>query len=152
MPQKIVLIAGIGEVLLVKKRGSKSIRLSVTASGQVRVSVPPWVPYASGVHFAKARQEWLEKQLNKHEARFLEHGDRIGKSHRLEFISNPGDNISTRVTQTKVIIKSGLPLSKAVVQKKRCRLPKEPCPSKQITFCLKDSMRSPKNTDTHTNQ
>lgn len=116
MSQKVVLVPGVGEVLLIKRRGSKNIRLSVSASGKVRVSMPAWVPYATGVRFAKARADWLEKQLSSHISRFLEHGDRIGRSHRLEFIATSDNKVSTRVTQTAVIVKSGLPIGSATVQ------------------------------------
>lgn len=118
MPQKTVLVPGIGEILLIKRRGAKNIRLSVNASGKVRVSLPAWVPYATGVRFAKARREWLEKQLRSHARRLLEDGDKIGKSHRLEFVVTPGNNVFTRVTQTAVIVRSGLPLGSSAVQSK----------------------------------
>ncbi len=118
MPQKIILVPGIGEVLLVKRRGAKNVRLSVTAAGRVRVSMPAWVPYATGIRFAKSRADWLEKQLNSRVSRFLEHGDRIGKSHRLEFVVTSANTVSTRVTQTAVIVRTGLPLGSATVQSK----------------------------------
>ena len=63
MPQKVVLFPGVGEVLLIKRRGAKNIRLSVNASGKVRVSMPAWVPYATGVRFAKTRADWLEAAI-----------------------------------------------------------------------------------------
>lgn len=118
MPQKTELIPGIGEVLLIKRRGAKNIRLSVSAAGKVRVSMPYWVPYITGVHFAKARADWLQKQLKLHPGSVLAEGSRIGKSHRLEFIPVPGQRISTRVTRTAVIVRSGHPLSHNLVQEK----------------------------------
>lgn len=116
MPQKTVLIAGIGEVLLIKRRGAKNVRLSVTAGGKIRVSMPSWVPYATGIRFAKSRSDWLENQLSQYLNRFLEHGDRIGKSHRLEFVQTADSKIYTRVTATEIIVKSRYPLSTAAVQ------------------------------------
>lgn len=118
MPQKIILLPGIGEVVLTKRRGAKNIRLSVTSAGKVRVSMPPWSPYSAGIRFAKTRAEWLEQQLSTHNSRFVENGDRIGKSHRLEYQRTTGTKVSSRVTATAVIIKSGLPLNTAAVQDK----------------------------------
>lgn len=118
MPQKTVSVEGIGDILLVKRRGAKNVRLSVTAAGKVRVSMPSWAPYAAGIRFARSRTVWIEKQLAGHVRRPLMQGDRVGKSHRLCFVSAAGSSINTRVTATEIIIKSAMPAEDAVVQEK----------------------------------
>jgi predicted metal-dependent hydrolase len=84
MNHKIVELEGIGTVHLYKRKGSRSIRLSFMPTGEVRVSVPYWVPYQAGVSFAMARAEWIIKNRPAGSA-LLKHGDRIGKAHRLVF-------------------------------------------------------------------
>ena len=43
MATKIVEIPEIGAVTLYKRRGNRSLRLSVAADGEIRVSLPSWV-------------------------------------------------------------------------------------------------------------
>lgn len=84
MSQKLVEIEGIGTVLLAKRRGARSLRLSIKPNGTVRVGMPPWVPYASGINFAAERKEWINRHLAEIQPVLLADGQRIGKSFRLQ--------------------------------------------------------------------
>ncbi|PJE65167.1 hypothetical protein COU91_02950 [Candidatus Saccharibacteria bacterium CG10_big_fil_rev_8_21_14_0_10_47_8] len=120
MAQRIVLIPGIGEVTLAKRRGSSHLRLSVTANGRIRVGLPHWTPYATGIAFAKSRQEWITAQLNKHPQAVLINGSLIGKAHRLHYIDTKqtGSKIKTRITSTTIEIRSSLAYDSPKVQEK----------------------------------
>jgi len=86
MSQKIVEVEGIGKVILARRRGSRSLRLTIRPDGTVRVGLPYWAPYSAGVDFARRRRDWI----NKHAASqplLLADGHRIGKSYRLAFNS-----------------------------------------------------------------
>lgn len=87
MATKSVLLPDIGTLKLYKRRGARSIRLSITPDGEVRIHLPYWVPYAAGVQFARSRQAWIVEQQNKL-PKSLKHGQLIGKSHRIYFESS----------------------------------------------------------------
>lgn len=107
MSQKKVLIPGIGEVILAKRRGATHLRLSVTAKGTVRVGLPYWTPYAVGIAFAKDRADWVAKQLAKHTTSDFKDGDQIGKAHRLQILHNPSlKSPTSRLTRTEIRVSS----------------------------------------------
>ena len=88
MAQKTVEIEGIGPVVLSKRRGAISIRLSINGRGQIRVTLPYWVPYSVGVSFVRQRQDWVAEHRQPASAA-LTHGQTIGKGHRLLFEASP---------------------------------------------------------------
>jgi predicted metal-dependent hydrolase len=118
MPQRTVLIPDIGEVLLVKRRGTKSVRLSVTAAGQVRVSMPSWTPYQTGENFARSKSDWLQQQIGKYAQQSFQPGMSIGKDHKLQFVKTSSQKITAKITPTEVKIHTGLDFQRAQVQQK----------------------------------
>jgi predicted metal-dependent hydrolase len=117
MPQKTAVIPGIGEIIIAKRRGSSNIRLSVSASGRVRVGLPSWLPYAAGIEFAASRRDWISQQLAKHHDHQLEDGGRIGKSYRLKYVRDQAATIpSARVSGRTVNIRAAQPISSLQVQ------------------------------------
>lgn len=99
MPTKDVDITEIGTVKLTKKRGNRNIRLSITRTGEIRVSMPMWVPYQAGVDFAFKRKGWILKHRPA-ETKPLTNNMKIGKAHRLLFVP-------TQTSQTSVRTKAG---------------------------------------------
>ena len=105
MATKVIELEGIGQVTLVKRRGNRSLRLSVTHSG-VRVSMPTWTPFSAGQAFALTNSVWIQQQLAKQERPLLESGQRIGKLHYLRFEQVlGGQSIASRVTATEVVVR-----------------------------------------------
>jgi predicted metal-dependent hydrolase len=104
MSQKVFILAGVGEVLVAKRKGTRNVRLSIKANGQVRVGIPAWTPYAAGLAFAKARQDWILQHQAVAQPLELKNGDRIGKSHRLKIVRGQNARISTRVNATEIVI------------------------------------------------
>src|SRR5471030_1374286 len=99
MPSRTVFLPQIGEVVLAKRRGAKHLRLSITPKGQVRVSMPAWAPYSTGIAFANKRQEWIKQHLAKHSPQTIDDGARIGRKHRVAFthaFGSPEIKIRTR--------------------------------------------------------
>ncbi|HSX36265.1 MAG TPA: SprT family zinc-dependent metalloprotease [Patescibacteria group bacterium] len=84
MATKQVDIPGIGPVTLYKRHGNRSLRLSLAPDGEVRVSLPYWVPYAAGEQFARSRSAWINEHRLPEPAQ-LAHELRVGKAHRLHF-------------------------------------------------------------------
>ena len=105
MPAKIYEIDDIGFVSVIKRRGSKSIRLGFDSKGEVRVSIPTWVPYQTGIHFAAERADWILKHRPQ-PTRLFRAGDRIGKAHHMTLV--PDAVVKTtqvRLKGSEIIVK-----------------------------------------------
>ena len=96
-------------ITIYKRKASRSLRLSVTPTGQVRVSIPIWAPYTAGLKFAETRRDWINQQ--KPPRGQLQSGQPIGKAHHLRFVATPGSNISSRIKMTEVLISHPVALS-----------------------------------------
>lgn len=96
MSTKQVSIPEIGSVTLYKRRGNRSLRLSIGSSGEIRVSLPYWLPYAAGEQFVRSKAPWIA--ANKAQSAVLQHGQGIGKAHRLYF----DQHMTTGKVQTRV--------------------------------------------------
>lgn len=108
MATKQVRIPEIGTVTLYKRRGNRSLRLSIGANGEVRVSLPYWLPYKAGEQFALAKKPWIIDNRPKSDT-FLRHGHSIGKAHRIYFDQQAfGSKITTRIAANEVRI--GVPM------------------------------------------
>jgi predicted metal-dependent hydrolase len=117
MSQKIVWIPQVGEVVLAKRKDSKTMRLSVSAAGKVRVGMPVWVPYTAGISFVQSRSDWVNQHLSTHQTKSLADGERIGKSFRLNYTHSPqAARTTTRLSNQNLNITSPLPLSSRTVQ------------------------------------
>ncbi|HEX8763137.1 MAG TPA: SprT family zinc-dependent metalloprotease [Candidatus Saccharimonadales bacterium] len=85
MATKQVRIPDIGTVTLYKRRGNRSLRLSIGPAGDVRVSLPYWLPYKAGEQFALSKAPWIAENRPKTHGTTLLHGHAIGKAHRIYF-------------------------------------------------------------------
>lgn len=98
MPSKKFELEANLPVTVYKRRGNRNLRLSVSASGEIRVSIPAWAPYKAGLDFARSRQDWILMQAK--QPAVLTHGQSIGKAHRLEFIAAPVSKPAGRIKGT----------------------------------------------------
>ena len=104
MAVKTVEIPEIGMVTLYKRRGNRSLRLSLSANGEVRVSLPSWVPYKAGEEFARAKAAWILANRRQPSAD-LRHGQMIGKAHKMHFApSSMATKITSRLRQNQIEI------------------------------------------------
>lgn len=118
MSQKIVDLPGIGEVLLAKRRGTKNLRLTIQPDGKVRVGLPAWAPYSAAIKFALSRSDWINNNLKNHRPLLLKDGHRIGKSYRLQFISEPAARRTyARLGMNVITVTSHLDYLDILVQK-----------------------------------
>lgn len=107
MAAKKITLPEIGEVTLVKRAGSRTIRLSVTPTG-VRVSMPHWTPYSAAQAFALSHTAWIQAEQAKTVRPLLAQGQKIGKLHSLRFEhALNGQAPGSRVTATEVIVRLG---------------------------------------------
>jgi predicted metal-dependent hydrolase len=99
---KQVTLPDIGAVTLYKRRGNRSLRLSVSADGEVRVSMPYWLPYKAGEEFALRKAGWIATHRATKPSD-LQHGQSVGKAHRLYFApSAQAAKISTRLKDNAI--------------------------------------------------
>ena len=63
--KKIVQVPGIGEVLLVKRRGATRLRISVSPRRGVVVSMPWLLPYAVAEKFLLSKRQWVAAVLER---------------------------------------------------------------------------------------
>ncbi len=119
MAQRTVEIPEIGTVTLIKRRGNTNIRLSFARDGSIRVSLPYWVPYQSGVSFALQRKDWIDEHRPDKPA-LLHSRARIGKAHRLAIeqrIESQGVRVTVRQNVINVLCPVDTPVTHASVQK-----------------------------------
>lgn len=96
-------VDGLGDIKIYKRKGNRSLRLSVTSGGEVRVSIPTWAPYTAGLTFVQSKQDWIAGQ--RPATSLLQSGQAIGKAHRLIFVPRAtAAKPASRLKQTEVII------------------------------------------------
>jgi hypothetical protein len=105
-------------VRVTKRSGSRNLRISISAAGEVKVNIPSWAPYQQGVDFALSKADWILHHVPDKPAP-LQEGDRIGKTHRLRFVSAAIDSPTARTygTEIRVTKPNGVATSRADVQK-----------------------------------
>jgi predicted metal-dependent hydrolase len=103
MATKKVDLPEIGAVKLYKRKGTRSIRLSIDSAGEVRVTLPYWLPFEAGTKFALSKRTWIAKQMQQQTAAPITHGQAVGKSHHIYFRPAPaGTRVSSRVDGTAI--------------------------------------------------
>lgn len=102
MATKQFHIDDMGVVHITKRRSSKNIKMSLGADGSIRVSIPWWVSYASGLKYIKSNSEWVNS--NKPPTNLITDGYQVGKAHHIKFESSSGDNITTRIKGNQVLV------------------------------------------------
>lgn len=90
-------------ITIYKRSGSRSLRLSVTSTGKIRVTIPTWTPYQAGLQFAKTRLDWIQRQQQP--TTVLQPGQAVGKAHHLRFSPQLNSSrVSSRVMAGEIII------------------------------------------------
>lgn len=105
MPIKRIEVAGVGNVVLQKRRGSRSVRLSLSHDGSVRVTLPYWVPYQAGLSFVRSKTNWIATHQQRLKP-IYRNGQLIGKLHYLNLVQiEDGMNIKTSLRNNLAIVK-----------------------------------------------
>ncbi|HUA13382.1 MAG TPA: SprT family zinc-dependent metalloprotease [Candidatus Sulfotelmatobacter sp.] len=102
MPFKEFYLEPKQTIKIYKRRNARNIRLSVDAHGQIKVSIPTWAPYQAGLQFAKKHSTWIEDKTPK--KNILASGQAVGKSHHLYFNRTNSNKVTTRVSDTEVLV------------------------------------------------
>jgi len=101
---KSISIDGIdAPIVLVKRKGTKFLRITIKNNGTVRVSVPFGVPEFVAKQYVKSKAQWI--QLHYKTPKTPQHGDHIGKSHILHVYSSSNSRNNTKITEQAVVVK-----------------------------------------------
>lgn len=103
MPHKDFLLDERLSISVYKRRGNRSMRLTIAPGGKIRLSIPTWVRYDAGLTFARSRMGWIRANLPSLPPA-LEDGQAIGKAHRLRFVAGPVDAPRSRVRLAEVVV------------------------------------------------
>lgn len=90
------------EVIVVKRPSSRNIRLTIAPSGEIRVSLPTYLPYQVGLTFVIKKSQWIKKHLP--DKRLFVSGQAIGKSHHLYFQPSPDDQLKSKIKNTEALV------------------------------------------------
>lgn len=95
--RKTIEIDGLSmPVILARRKGTRSVKLSISSDGRVRLSVPYGITEQAATNFATSKVEWIKAHIKTRTV--LSSGMRIGKSHTLFIehadISRPSSKIS----------------------------------------------------------
>lgn len=109
-------VEGIGRVRVSRRRGSRSLRISVTQNGEVRLSMPYRVALRDGLKFLQQKRDWLNKHQT--EETYLDSGARIGKAHTLVVVPSTSTKTRTVVTTDTITVHIPEEMDAETVQKK----------------------------------
>ncbi|MDQ3094007.1 MAG: M48 family metallopeptidase [bacterium] len=100
--QKIIEAEGIGEIIFARRKGSRSIRLSING-GKIRLSAPYGTSEDMALRFLLQKKDWVLKHVK--EDPLLKSGDKIGRVHKLFFEPYEVIKPSSRINQQTVLVR-----------------------------------------------
>ena len=101
--QKTIEIEGLSTpVIIAKRKGTRSLRLSIKSDGRVRLTVPYGVPEFMAKKFLLSKLDWIKEhqQLNE----ILTDQAHIGKNHRLHILRTDSTRSHSKITDTAIIV------------------------------------------------
>ncbi len=103
MPFKTFSFEDIGEISIYKNKKSRNLKLSIRSDGQIRLTTPVWVPYATGLRFIAKNKQWILNH-DRPVSSFLCDQQKIGKNHRLVFYNRDIDSVRSGVKDNYINI------------------------------------------------
>ena len=108
MPEKIIHIDGIGNVLFRHSKRARHINISIRPFVGARVSIPVGMSYQSAVGFVTDRKLWIKKHLDKMkeledmQTQFDDNSSYSTKHHKLNLRKTERKSISVRLSKGKI--------------------------------------------------
>ena len=104
-------------IKVIKRQKARRIKITLDSSGEIKVSIPYFIPYQTGLAFAKSKLDWIKaKRVTPIK---VEDSKQIGKSHRLRFINTDSDRVTTKIVDLtiKIFVPKNLDISDSKIQK-----------------------------------
>src|SRR5690606_31959810 len=95
MSTRSVHVPNIGDVMIVRKKGVRSLRLRVDANGTVRLTMPWWVHSRVGLQFVNSKIGWIREQQQE-SGIVIEDRMQFGTNLIIRISNKPIDRIITR--------------------------------------------------------
>lgn len=102
MAVKRVDLPSVGQISLYKRRGAKSIKLSISHDGDIRVTLPAWSPYSSAIAFVQRHEKWIISK-KKHNPE-IKAGARVGKAHQIKIVTSNEETIKSKIIGNEIRI------------------------------------------------
>ncbi len=97
-------------IILARRKGTRSVKLSIASDGRIRLSVPYGVPEIAAKKFAASKIDWIKAHVKSRAV--LTNNMRIGKSHTLIVehadISRPSSKISAIAIRVRLPLETDL--------------------------------------------
>ncbi len=122
MPNKIILIDGVGNVLFRHSYRARHLSISIKPFTGVRVSIPVVMGYSSAVRFVTDRKLWIQKHLARMkefeamQTRFDENSSYSTKHHKLILKKSDRKNIFVRLSRGKINVVYPTELNSASIE------------------------------------
>jgi predicted metal-dependent hydrolase len=101
--QKTITVDGLDTpVIISRRKGARSLRLSIKSDGEVRFSVPHGVPEFMAKKFLATKIDWI-KEHQQLDAVLIDQAH-IGKNHTLHIIRTESARSHSKVTDTAIIV------------------------------------------------
>jgi predicted metal-dependent hydrolase len=109
LSKEIIEIEGVGEVILLKSKRAKRIRITIKSGGIVRVTVPYLVSYRRAKGFVLEKQDWIRKHCQEQKEKldytiFDEDTEFRTKLHALKFFREERDDFNCTITDKVIIV------------------------------------------------
>jgi predicted metal-dependent hydrolase len=102
--QKSIYVDALGHnVVIARRKGTKSIRIAIKSDGVIRLSVPYMVSERMALKFLEQKVDWIKQ--HRKEPVVIGEGAHIGKSHRLVFETTNLSEVKTRLSPNTVTVK-----------------------------------------------
>jgi predicted metal-dependent hydrolase len=101
--QKTVYVESIDKNIVISRRkGTRSIRISVKSDGRIQLSIPYSVSERQAVKFLEQKSEWIDKHHKPQH--ILENGMHIGKSNKIVILKASAEKIKTRLKTNEIVV------------------------------------------------
>jgi len=103
--ERVYFLAGIGEILIKKRKGSRRMTIRVNSEGNIRVTIPVYASFIMAEKFLEEKKSWIEKTLRRMKARIPQKliytSENLPRTNYHEFIITPvkGDVLSFKLSQ-----------------------------------------------------
>jgi predicted metal-dependent hydrolase len=103
MTGKVYYFEVIGNVAFVKNDRARSLRITVKPNHDVKVTIPKNVSLTNAFRFVEEKRDWIQKSLEKvktHEQKYTSFKPGVDfstRSHKLEYVLQPGSELIARV-------------------------------------------------------